>query len=274
MARQRNIRLVVEYEGGGYHGWQRQPQAATIQQVLEERIERLTQCASRAIASGRTDAGVHALQQVVHFHTSSALPVESFQRGLNALLPSDIRVLRAEEVNWEFHARYSALGKRYAYQIWNAPTPSAFLNRYTWWIPLSLDVDAMEAASRHLVGRQDFSSFRSAHCDGKHPMRDVKECGWAKEGPLLVFWIEANGFLRYMVRSMVGTLVDVGMGKRSPEEMAEILMAQERRLAGLTAPARGLFLVSVFYPSPWALEREEPQRPPFGLPIGRRSAAS
>ncbi len=264
----------MEYEGGGYHGWQKQPQATTVQEILEEGIERLTQRASRAIAAGRTDAGVHALQQVVHFHTSSVLPVGTLQRGLNALLPPDIRVLRAEEVSWEFHARYSAVGKRYEYQIWNAPIPSAFLRRYAWWIPIPLDVKAMEVASRHVTGRQDFSSFRSANCDGKQPVREVRGCGWKREGPLLIFWVEADGFLRYMVRTMVGTLVDVGMARRAPEELEEILKARDRTRAGRTAPARGLFLVSVSYPPPWSVGGEELSWARHGSLRGRRVAAS
>lgn len=254
MGAQRNIRLVLEYDGGGYHGWQIQPQVLTIQEVLEERIQRITQQRSTVIAAGRTDAGVHALQQVVNFRTGSGLSAEAFQRALNALLPPDIRVLKADEVEGSFHARFSALAKRYEYLVWNAPVPSAFSQRYSWWIPASLDLEAMEAASRHLSGVHDFSSFCSANCDRRNPVREVRWCGWGKEGPLLCFQIEADGFLRYMVRSMVGTLVEVGVGKRHPGEILELLEARDRTKAGMTAPARGLFLVSVSYPPPWELD--------------------
>lgn len=254
MGAQRNIRLVLEYDGGGYHGWQIQPQVLTIQEVLEERIQRITQQRSRVIAAGRTDAGVHALQQVVNFRTRSALSVETLQRALNALLPPDIRVLKADEVERGFHARFGAMAKRYEYLIWNGLVPSAFSQRYTWWIPASLDLEAMKAASQHLTGMHDFSSFRSTNSDRQNPVREVRWCGWGKKGPLLCFQIEANGFLRYMVRSMVGTLVEVGMGKRSPGEIVELLEARDRTRAGMTAPARGLFLVSVTYPPPWELD--------------------
>ncbi len=246
--------MVLEYDGGGYHGWQIQPQVLTIQEVLEERIQRITQQRSRVIAAGRTDAGVHALQQVVNFRTRSALPVQALQRALNALLPPDIRVLRADEVEGGFHARFSALAKRYKYLLWNHSVPSAFSQRYTWWISASLDLENMEAASRHLIGVHDFSSFCSTSSDRQNPVREVRRCGWVKGGPLLCFQIEANGFLRYMVRSMVGTLVEVGMGKRPPEDMASLLEARDRKRAGMTAPARGLFLVSVSYPPPWELD--------------------
>jgi tRNA pseudouridine38-40 synthase len=249
--------MILEYDGGGYHGWQVQPRVLTIQEVTEERIHRITRHRSRVIAAGRTDAGVHALRQVVHFHTSSRLSAQALQRALNAVLPIDIRVLRSEELPLQFHARYSAQGKRYEYRIWNAPIRSAFQDRYAWWIPSVLDENAMREASIILVGCHDFSSFRSSNCDGKHPIREVETCGWRREGPLLIFWIEANAFLRYMVRTMVGTLVEVGMGKRAADSMAKILLARDRTKAGITAPARGLFLTHVSYPAPWSLDTED-----------------
>jgi tRNA pseudouridine38-40 synthase len=257
MGAQRNIRLVLEYDGGGYHGWQIQPQVLTIQEVLEDRIQRITQQRSRVIAAGRTDAGVHALQQVANFRTRSALPVETLQRALNALLPPDIRVWKADEVDASFHARFTASTKRYEYRIWNGPVPSAFSQRYTWWLPAPLDLEAMEAASKYLVGVHDFSSFRSANADRKSPVREVRWCGWGREGPLLFFCIEASGFLRYMVRSMVGTLVEVGMGKRRADDIPVLLEARDRTRAGMTAPARGLFLAAVSYPPPWQLDSAE-----------------
>ncbi len=253
-ALKRNIRLILEYDGGGYHGWQIQPGVRTIQQVVEEAIQRITQHPSRLTPAGRTDAGVHALQQVAHFHTSSRLDPDTLQRALNALLPEDIRILLAQEVEWSFHARFSALGKRYEYRIWNDRVASAFQHRYSWNLSSPLDLQAMEEASRFIKGRHDFSSFRSSNCDANNPIREVIDCGWRREGPLLVFWIEANAFLKYMVRSIVGTLVEVGLGKRAPEEIPCILMRKDRAAAGMTAPARGLFLTSVRYPPPWELD--------------------
>jgi tRNA pseudouridine38-40 synthase len=267
MGGERNIRLVLEYEGGGYHGWQIQPGALTVQEVLEECIFRITQHPSRVTAAGRTDAGVHALQQVVHFHTPSRLPDRAIRQGLNALLPADIRVLHGEEVAWAFHARFSALGKRYEYRFWNGPSLSVFSHRYSWWISRPLDVEAMERAARQLMGEHDFSSFRSAGCEGRNAVRDVRGCGWEARGPLLRFWIEANGFLRYMVRTIVGTLVEVGTGKRPAEDLGLLLEARDRSLAGPTAPARGLFLTCVRYPPPWELETVQgmgwPEEAPF-----------
>jgi tRNA pseudouridine38-40 synthase len=249
--------MILEYDGGGYHGWQIQPRVLTIQEVIEEKIHRITQQASRVVAAGRTDAGVHALRQVVHFHTQSCLSVEAIRRALNALLPSDIRILKTEELSREFHARYSALGKRYEYRIWNGSVRSAFHDRYAWWIPVPLDFEAMQTACIVLIGRHDFSSFRSAGCDGKHAVREVKICGWRRKGQLLVFYIEANAFLKYMVRAIVGTLVEVGMGKSLADTFAEILRACDRTKAGMTAPARGLFLASVFYPKPWHIDMDD-----------------
>jgi tRNA pseudouridine38-40 synthase len=269
MGGQRNIRLALEYDGGGYHGWQIQPKVLTIQQVLEESIERITQQPSRVTAAGRTDAGVHALQQVVHFKTLSALPVAILQRGLNAILPKDIRVLSVDDVNGDFHARFSAGWKRYEYRIWNDRPSSAFQNRYAWWIPSPLNRQAMEEASRDLVGVHDFTSFRASDCDGRHPVREILGCGWRGEGPLLSFWIEANAFLRHMVRAIVGTLVEMGLGRRSPGEMTGILDAKKRETAGMTAPPGGLFLVVVFYPPPWTIPTAGSRKPltisDFGL---------
>jgi tRNA pseudouridine38-40 synthase len=181
--------------------------------------------------------------------------VEAIQRGVNALLPPDIRVLRAEEMPWAFHARFSARGKRYEYRIWNGAVVSAFGYRHAWWISRPLDLEAMEAASQALCGVHDFSSFRSANCDGRHAVREVTGCGWVRLGDGLTFWIEANAYLKYMVRSIVGTLVEVGLGRRPADGMAGLMEARDRSAAGITAPARGLFLAEVMYPAPWGFNR-------------------
>lgn len=256
MHEKRNIRLILQYEGGCYHGWQIQPGAITIQEVVEETLSRIIQERVRVVAAGRTDAGVHALAQVAHFHTRSQLPANTLQRALNALLPQDIRVLMAEEIDRAFHARFSAVAKRYEYRIWNHPVESAFLRRYTWWIPRPLNLAAMSCASEALQGEHDFSAFRASGSDAKSAVRKVLDCGWEKRGPLLSFWIEATGFLRYMVRGVVGTLVEVGHGRRGPGHVEELIRGGERSLVGATAPARGLFLVRVLYPPPWSIEWE------------------
>lgn len=244
----RKIRIDLTYDGSGYQGWQIQPNALTIQEVLEDRIYRITRFKSRVIASGRTDAGVHALNQVAHFKTPSSIPARSLKDGLNALLPSDIRITALKEVEEGFHARFSATGKRYLYQVMNAEVASPFLHRYSWWIPIPLDVEAMNRGAKFLLGVHDFTSFRASGCGSRHPIREVWTARWetGEEG-LLRFVIEANAFLKQMVRIIIGTLVDVGLGKLAPEEVRDILEARDRGRAGITAPAKGLFLAKVFY---------------------------
>ncbi len=256
MQSERNIRLVLQYEGGGYHGWQIQPGAVTVQEVLEKTLSIIIQERVRVIGAGRTDAGVHALAQVAHLRTGSSLPAKTIQRALNALLPHDIRVLMAEETDPGFHARFSALAKRYEYMVWNDPVESTFYRRYSWWIPRSLDLEAMKEASQALPGEHDFAAFKASGSDARSTVRRILGCGWELRPPLLLFWIEATGFLRYMVRGIVGTLVDIGLGKKGPLHMERLLCGGERFMSGPTAPARGLFLAKVIYPEKWSL----PQR--------------
>lgn len=244
----RNIKLLIEYDGTNYHGWQVQPNGLTIQEVIEKKIEIMTRQRVRLIASGRTDAGVHALGQVANFQTSSPIPVEGFLRGLNSLLPPDIVIKSAGEVEPEFHAQYGVKRKTYRYLILNRELPSAIYRNYAWHIPLPLDVSAMENAVRILLGKKDFSSFRAADPDLTDPVREVFQARWSmKEENFLCFTIEGDGFLKHMVRNMVGTLIEVGKGKISGEEFKRILEARDRRQAGITAPPQGLFLVEVKY---------------------------
>lgn len=255
MQGKRNIRLLIQYEGGAYHGWQIQPGALTIQEVLEETLSRIIQERPRIIGAGRTDAGVHALAQVAHLHTGSLLPARTMQRALNALLPHDIRVLMAEETDWAFHARFSALAKRYEYRLWSHPVESVFQRKYSWWIPRPLDFEAMKQASKCIPGEHDFVAFKASGSDARSTVRRVLGCGWEDKGPLLVFWIEATGFLRYMVRGLVGTLVEIGLGRKEPHHLEKILSSGQRSLSGPTAPARGLFLTGVMYPQNWSFRR-------------------
>jgi tRNA pseudouridine38-40 synthase len=244
----RNIKLLIEYDGTHYHGWQVQPNALTVQEVIEKKIEVMTQERVRLTASGRTDAGVHALGQVANFRTASSVPVEGFRRGLNSLLPSDIIVKSAEEVDLQFHAQYGAKRKTYRYVILNSEVPSALCRNYCWHLPLPLDLGAMQEACGVLPGRHDFSSFQGADADTEDPVREVYRAEWAvEEKGFLHFVIEADGFLKHMVRNIVGTLAEVGRGKISAGDFAKILDARDRRQAGVTAPARGLFLVEVKY---------------------------
>lgn len=266
MQAKRNIRLVIQYDGGAYHGWQIQPGAVTIQEVLEETLLCILQERPRVTGAGRTDAGVHALAQVANLHTGSSLPVRTIQRALNALLPHDIRVLMAEETDRAFHARFSSLAKRYEYRLWNHPVESAFQRRYTWWVPKPIDLEAVRHAARSLQGEHDFVAFKASGSDARSSVRRILGCGWEAHGPLLVFWIEATGFLRYMVRGLVGTLVEIGLGKKEPDHLEKLLLSGERSLSGPTAPARGLFLTRVVYPEKWSLGMQWEEEPWNGFP--------
>ncbi|MEJ2670857.1 MAG: tRNA pseudouridine(38-40) synthase TruA [Deltaproteobacteria bacterium] len=246
----RNIRLLLEYDGTCYHGWQRQVEAATIQQVLEEALARLTGAKITLLGSGRTDAGVHALGQVANFHTASAIPLKAFHDGLNSMLPPDIAVLQAAEVPPDFHARKSATAKTYTYRILNRPTRSPLQHHYGWWIGPRLDFAALAAAAAALPGEHDFTAFRASGSDNQNPVRQVEAAAWRGEfGGWLNFTITATGFLRGMVRSLVGTMVEAGRGKAPPEKLAELLESRARHLAGPTAPPQGLYLVEVVYGS-------------------------
>jgi tRNA pseudouridine38-40 synthase len=248
MGLRRNIRLILEYDGTRYHGWQRQKNALSLQQVIEEALARITGETVRLIASGRTDAGVHARGQVANFVTESTAPRRAFVRGLNSLLPLDIAVLQAEEVPLDFHARYAALWKIYEYCILNRPVRSPLHQGQAWWLPEPLDLAAIQAAAQVLPGEHDFAAFRAAGGRPGHAVRRVREAVWRQEPEgWLIFSITANGFLRGMVRSLVGTMVEIGKGKYPPEYLSEALGKGDRRLAGPTAPPQGLFLMEVEY---------------------------
>jgi len=248
MGPRHNIRLTLEYDGTRYHGWQRQKNALSIQEVIEQALARITGEAVRLIGSGRTDAGVHALGQVANFVTQSSVPLRAFLYGLNSLLPMDIAVLRAEEVPLNFHARYGALSKTYEYRILTRLVPSPLNRLHAWWISHTLDVAAMQQAAQFLPGEHDFLAFRAAGSRPGQAVRQVREAVWhCLPGDWLNFTITANGFLRGMVRSLVGTMVEIGKGKYPPDYLGEVLEQRDRRLAGPTAPPQGLFLVRVEY---------------------------
>jgi len=244
----RNIKLTIEYDGTAFHGWQIQPGLRTIQGVIKERIAQITQGEVNLIGAGRTDAGVHAFGQVANFQTESFIELIALQRGLNSLLSPDIVIKGIEEVEEGFHARFSARSKIYEYHILNRSYPSALLRAYAWFIPHQLDLASMERCGRLLIGSHDFSSFRASGDESRHSVREVIRLEIERrQGDLIVIVIEANAFLREMVRSIVGTLVDVGRGKTTLEEFEKIFQARDRRQAGMTAPAQGLFLVEVKY---------------------------
>jgi len=242
----RNVKLTIEYDGTRYHGWQRQANAATIQQELEEGIARVVGHAVTLYGSGRTDAGVHALGQVAHFRTSSRIPAGQLPHAINAAIPADIAVVRAEDVSADFHARYSAKRKTYRYSIVNRPVRPAVGAAFVYWLRLPLDLAAMRLAAERFLGEHDFAAFES-HSAGEGTVRTVLRSEWLRDGERLDYWVTANGFLYNMVRAMVGTLIEIGASRRPPEDVARLLATRDRKLAGRTAPAKGLCLMSVDY---------------------------
>lgn len=244
----RNIRLLIEYDGTNYRGWQVQPKGQTVQGMIEEKLTVITGETIHLIGSGRTDAGAHAFGQVAHFKTKSHLSRSSIQRALNSLLPPDIVIRRADEVEDDFHARKKSISKIYQYRILNQNLRSVFHRMYAWYIPQKLDFKEMKEATRWLTGEHDFSSFRSVGSPTRTAVRKVVRTEWKRSRDGLIrFEIEANGFLKQMVRAIVGTLVEVGKGKISSEEFRRILESKDRKKAGPTAPAHGLFLKEVKY---------------------------
>ena len=247
-SRKRNFRLVLEYDGSQYHGWQRQQGVLTIQEVLESSLAIMLREPISVRASGRTDAGVHARGQVVSFYCHTRLQPEAIQRGLNSLLPPDLAVLRAEELPNSFHARFSAHSKRYEYRILNRQVSSPLARRYVWHVRRPLALAPMRQCLQQIIGVQDFAAFMASGSavtsTERHMYRAQLHCPTPEE---LVFTFEANGFLRHMVRNLIGSLVEVGKGKWTPQHFAAVLAGRDRRRAGMTAPAHGLYLVEVYY---------------------------
>lgn len=241
------IKLTLEYDGTAYHGWQRQPGSPTVQGILEEAIRVISGDATQVVGASRTDARVHALGQVAHFKSPKPLAAERWRQALNAHLPSDIAVLASELVPPEFDARRSARMKTYHYRLLLRQSPSPLRERHVLHCPSPLDVGAMEEAARHLVGLHDFSAFQAADCGAESPMRSVAEARFFRSDDELIFMISAPAFLRHMVRIIVGSLLEVGRERRTPEEFRLLLASRDRKLAGKTMPPHGLYLVQVEY---------------------------
>lgn len=246
---QLNIKLILEYEGTNYHGWQSQAGSGrtTVQETVERAIREVTLEEVDLCSSGRTDAGVHAFGHVANFITTMTMPPEAWAPALNHLLPSDIRVLRSEEVSLDFHARYSASGKTYKYVILNRHAPSALHRNRAWHVPKKLNIPAMKRAAKYLLGTHDFSAFRASACGAKSPVRSIKTLMIKKSGDFIEILLTADAFLQHMARNIAGTFVEVGLGRFKPEEVKRILAIKDRRLAGKTAPPQGLYLVEVYY---------------------------
>jgi tRNA pseudouridine38-40 synthase len=247
MEAMRQIKLIVEYDGTNYVGWQLQPNGISIQQVLEEALTKLLGEHVRVHSSGRTDAGVHALGMVAAFKTDRGLPLKAFVDGMNCLIPPDIAVQSAEEVALEFNPRADAKGKHYRYTIHNAKQRSPSNRIYAWHLREKLDLAAMQGATEHFIGEHDFAAFRTSGCAAKTTIRRINRLNISRDGELVIIDVYGTGFLRNMVRIMVGTLVEIGLGKRPPLDVAILLANPSKMSAGATAPPHGLSLVEVFY---------------------------
>jgi len=245
--------LGIEYLGTQYHGWQRQSQVISIQGTLEKALSEIADQPITTTCAGRTDSGVHATSQYVHFDLTNERPLKAWLKGGNTLLPQDISVFHATEIADDFDARRSALDRTYVYLIHNHSVPSAPLAQQTTWVSQPLDTDVMHQSAQALLGEQNFSAFRSAHCQSHSVHRNMTEISVKRFDDLVVIQITANAFLHHMVRNIVGSLIDVGKGIQSQEWMAELLASEDRTQAGVTAPANGLFLSRVRYPEKYGL---------------------
>ena len=242
-------RLTIEYDGGPFMGWQRQDHGPSIQQTLEEALERMIGEQTQVLAAGRTDAGVHALAMSAHVDVMKSLTPHRLREGLNALVrPHPISVLEVEPVADDWHARFSCVGRRYLYRILNRRAPPALDTGRVWNIPVTLDIDAMREGAAHLIGRHDFTTFRSAQCQSDSPVKTLDELDVQKAGEEIQLTAAARSFLHHQVRSMVGCLALVGRGQWSPEDMRKALEARDRSALGFNAPPHGLYFVEALYP--------------------------
>jgi tRNA pseudouridine38-40 synthase len=242
------IALGIEYAGHFFHGFQAQPHdIRTVQQGLEGALTQIANEPIKLVCAGRTDAGVHGTNQVVHFDTLAKRVDSAWLRGANAKLPEGIAIRWVKHVSPDFHSRFSALSRTYRYVIYNTKTPSALLNNYVTWDRRSLDVDQMIEASRSLLGQHDFSAFRAVQCQAKNPTRNMKRIDISRQGEFIVIEVEASAFLYHMVRNIVGVLTSIAASEKPVSWAAEVLEGRDRTLGGVTAPADGLYLVSIEY---------------------------
>ncbi len=243
----RHFKAIVEYDGTDFCGFQWQPGHRTVQSVLEKALEERTESPVSIQGAGRTDSGVHGLGQVISFSADTRIPDQNMALAINSALPRDVVVRTVEEVSPTFHARFSASSRAYIYTILNRRTPSALWDRYSCFCPLALDVPAMQEAANLLLGEQDFAAFTNELNRDKVTMRDLMSCRIRRRHDFILVRVEANAFLRGMVRNIVGTLMEVGLGKRELASLPEVIASRDRKLAGPTAPPQGLCLLNVCY---------------------------
>lgn len=247
------LALGIEYDGSAFRGWQTQPGGGTVQDALEEALRQIAGVPVEVVCAGRTDAGVHATGQVVHFDPPVSRPLTAWVRGVNTFLPPAVAVRWAHPVSDEFHARFSAFGRCYRYVLINRPQRTGVWHGRAGWDHHPLDVDAMQEAALLLLGEHDFSAFRAAGCQAKSPIKTVRRANVRRMDEIIVFDFEAGAFLHHMVRNLVGSLVYVGQGKHPPAWIASLLASGDRRLAAPTFSAAGLYLVGVKYEPHWGL---------------------
>jgi tRNA pseudouridine38-40 synthase len=245
--------LGIEYDGSGFLGWQRLSHGDSVQGAVEAALASILQHEVDAVCAGRTDAGVHATQQVVHLETTVERPLRAFVEGTNTRLPPSVRVLWAQPVADAFHARHSARARRYRYRLLNRRVRPALMREHLSWEPRPLDAEAMHRAAQALLGENDFSAFRTAQCQARHPMRDLHAITVRREDDQVIVEVQANAFLHHMVRNIVGSLMVIGRGERPESWVAELLAGRDRTVAGPTAPAAGLTFLGPRYPHAWAL---------------------
>jgi len=243
----RNLKLTIAYDGTGFHGWQIQPERRTIQGELQQTFQKLFNHEVKVTGSGRTDAGVHAHGQVANVETIRNMDTDAVLRGANAQLPPEIRILSVEEVNAEFHARRSARSKTYEYHVWRHPIISPFHCRFVYGYRYPLDEQAMDRGAECFLGTHDFTSFCASATEIEDRTRTIFEASWQRSDMTWVFRIRGDGFLQYMVRTIAGTLIQIGRRRMQPEELPQIFNAHDRRLAGPSLPAHGLHLIQVQY---------------------------
>lgn len=247
------IALGLAYDGSSFCGWQSQPSGCGVQDALETAIATIAQHDIRVHAAGRTDTGVHALGQVVHFETNSVRPMSAWVRGVNAHLPATVRIEWAQAVDDDFHARFSAYSRSYQYLLYNAPVASALMSNKAGWFHLPLDFVAMQAAMLHLLGEHDFSAFRASECQAKSPLRTITQAKIERAGHYFIFSFSANAFLQHQVRNILGALIYVGKGAHAPDYIKTLLEKRDRTLSPPTFSAHGLYLTGVGYDEKWGL---------------------
>lgn len=256
------VALCIEYDGSAFHGWQTQPDGNTVQDALERALSGIACVPTAVTCAGRTDTGVHATAQIVHFDCQSDRPLSAWVRGANTLLPNAVAVRWAHAVPDDFHARFSARGRHYRYVLLNRPQRPALAAGRAGWYHAPLDVGAMRQAARYLIGEHDFSAFRAAECQAKSPVKHLRQASLMVVGDCVLFDFEASAFLHHMVRNLVGSLVYVGNGKQAPEWIAELLVSRNRKAAAPTFSPDGLYLSGVSYESIWNLPAQP--APVFG----------